>query len=314
MTRQPRTSPLRIALAETRRHPVRTLLVAQGMVWAIALVVAPAAIIHGSQTEAVQRARELGTDMIQIGPTDDAKKDPKLAAADADLPYVRQAVGSETEMTALRLRAARLAEIAGPVWLLGSDDAVSSLRNLDTIAGTLPSLAAEGSTGREPIPVALEWNLARRLLETDEPTGTKDQQDAARRSIGSEILGSVITLERTPARVSNLEFHAAGSEGATESKPNPQQLVLRVDAVVTDSVRRKTDVFGTSGEKDFAELVRDVMQLFGVASNPAPWMADGTGIYLPRRHVPGSQLDWIMVRTHPLEVSELSDEIENALV
>ena len=54
------------AMRELIRHPIRTLLICQGILWAMTLMVAPAAILEGSRSAAVDRSGELGTDRIQL--------------------------------------------------------------------------------------------------------------------------------------------------------------------------------------------------------------------------------------------------------
>ena len=79
---------LRIALDEVLQHPVRTFLIAQGMLWAVAVTIIPAAVIQGSRAQAVERARELGTDRIEV--SFDRSLGPDAVPVETDLETVRE--------------------------------------------------------------------------------------------------------------------------------------------------------------------------------------------------------------------------------
>lgn len=157
--------PLRFAISEQLRHPWRTLLVSQGMIWAVALTITPAAVINGTRQEAASRASELGTDLIQV--TVDRRLPGAAAVQDADLAPLLAVLPEGSVVSGLRIQQAAITHEKlprGEVWLLGADPSVIRARGKSPLAGRLPVAGPPGGIQE----AAVEFTLAELLFETVE--------------------------------------------------------------------------------------------------------------------------------------------------
>ncbi len=297
-------------------HRARTVLVAQGMVWAIALTIAPAAIIEGSRQQTILGARDMGTDILTVSPTGDVTLGETAVPRESDLAAIREILPPEAELTAFRWAPGDMAEMPGSVWVYGVDDAIGSLRNLQPVAGELAQLDPLRGP-RDEIPIMVEWTLAWRLLGND----LEDPPvDPAQRAVHAQrFIGSAIVLTRAPPKRGRtlrlpLKLHLAGTPAAESLKPTVSEVVMRVVGVVSDLSMRQTDALGNEKGRTTTEMMQQLIQMAGVTADPAPWLQEGRGIYVPRRVVPGAGLDWIMVRDNPLKLTETSKLVERALV
>ena len=132
------------AFRELIRHPIRSLLICQGILWAMTLMVAPAAILEGSREAAVERSSELGTDRIQLEAEDGSPR--KLNTEDLQELKIRlseQVPGVElTGISAWNARITASRGISG--WVLASDPEEPLARSLGLQAGRWLK------SGREP--------------------------------------------------------------------------------------------------------------------------------------------------------------------
>ncbi|HIN80998.1 MAG TPA: hypothetical protein EYN00_07980 [Planctomycetes bacterium] len=121
MARSSLTS-LGLALGELRRHPLRTLLVSQGVLWAVALMVLPAAVLLGSRRAAIGQAREMGTDRIQVEGAPSAGESGR--PQEEDLAPLRLLL---PDATVSGMRVSRLTLPGAPsAWLVGGGPGASS--------------------------------------------------------------------------------------------------------------------------------------------------------------------------------------------
>ena len=113
---------LSIAIEECWRHPWRTLLVSQGILWAVTMIVLPAAVIDGSRRQALERAEELGTDLLQVEPAPGVG--PSAAPREEDLPAIEDLLPPEGLVSAIRAQAVSIADDAEKrtSWWVGVDD------------------------------------------------------------------------------------------------------------------------------------------------------------------------------------------------
>ncbi len=276
---------LRSALGEIRRHPWRTFLAAQGVLWAVALSVIPAAILDGSRRQALARARELGTDRIEIHP--DYGAEAGQFPIEDDLPSLRMAAGAATTISALRVASARVAGAQEPIWILGADTDLMVARNLRLLAGRRPS--PEESAPGAVVEAAVEARLAGVL------------------GAETEILGRRYLLESDASGLGLAPLLPAESPPRTGT-------VVEICAVLSDEFGKGVDAFGYSEGHMFSEGIRELLQLVGVEPVRPPWLESGMGIYLPRQLVPGQELQWLFVATEPLEIERTSERLERALV
>ncbi|MCI0650320.1 MAG: hypothetical protein L0Z55_00405, partial [Planctomycetes bacterium] len=232
------------ALRAVVRHPWRSLLICQGMLWAVALAVVPAAILEGSRTAAVARAAELGTDRIEITAAADAR--PAECPDASDLDALRAVLPPNALIAALEAEPARLAPAGDPVWLLEAHGDIPRARNLPLVAGEWPremaaAPAARGdagdlTAGATPVPVVIESGLARRL------------------AAGGDALGLELAFAA-----------AANGKPAQIRVPTPAETIaapertLRVDGVLVDESKQSTNAFGIEKKHLFTEQVHALL-------------------------------------------------------
>ncbi|MGE4619732.1 MAG: ABC transporter permease, partial [Planctomycetota bacterium] len=157
-----------LAAREQIRHPWRTILICQGILWAVALMVAPAAILQGSREAAVEQAHALGTDRIQI----EAEPGSISPLIVEDLVELRNSLGDDLSGTMISGQGVRSAIVQGQNvvrgWIVTTDVEERSARSLELIAGRW------FEAGADPPEVVLEEPLARRLLAVTEGPLTLD--------------------------------------------------------------------------------------------------------------------------------------------
>ncbi|MEM7167723.1 MAG: FtsX-like permease family protein [Planctomycetota bacterium] len=305
--------PLRFAVSEQLRHPWRTLLVSQGMIWAVALTLIPAAVIGGTRRDAAERAFELGTNLIQVA-ADRTLREP-LPVLQEDLAPLRDVLPQESVVSGLRVRRAALAEapaVPGDVWLLGCDENLPGARGKRLLAGRLPASSIPAGTvpgassepasvaGIETFDVAIEETLATLLFPAPAAPATED-------------------ATTTPARArTDRDWSRALGQTLQLSAPlhpdtAPQGTQLRIVGVIEDEASGGPDPLGGDKEHGTYALAQRLLRALGIAPGAAPWREQGVAIYLPRAAVPGDEVDWLFVRVPPLEVAAASQRIEGFL-
>ena len=265
----------RIALEEVGKHPIRSLLISQGMLWAVVLAVVPVAVIDGSRREAVERSRELGTDLVQITSERVSRSDSILQ--ESDLLPLREGVEAEIILSSLRVERAHLRGQNQVAWLLGCDGDLPAARGRRVFEGHFPNSADL----RE---VALEARLA-----------------------------SILSPDRSPVGL-GLRMQGKSGSQEVELIPDPGMEDWTVVGVVEDETESSIDRFGYEKGRLFHENMKRLLQLLGVAPARVPWLESGLGIYLHRSRVEGESLDWIFISTDPRRVSEVADQARNILV
>ncbi|MFN0060663.1 MAG: FtsX-like permease family protein [Planctomycetota bacterium] len=326
------------AWGECRRHPWRTVLLSQGVIWGVALAIVPSAVIEASRASAVSRARELDTDLIQISPGDAAQ--PRSVPQESDLPALRATLPAAGAATLSALRTTAAAVFAAPTsssapsavpdvpapavaaWILGADAELAAGRRIAVLAGDLsaflsaasgvaPAVGANDAVAVSPVlPVVLESGLARRLLGIESA-----EVDSAR---FAELIGREFALEwRTKSSGADFAVVTA-SEPARADSASPavaaRALRLRVTAVVADAAQRKIDRFGFESGRALSDVVKDLLQQLGFTPELPRSLTEGLGVYLPRAEVPGTHLSWIFVRVDPLAVEATAQRLYDALV
>lgn len=329
---------LSIALREIGRHPWRTLLAAQGMLWAVALTTLPAAVLEGSRRQAIEQAAELQTDLVQVSPGNSLEMTPQQYPSESDLEAVDRVIAAEAKarsdrrlpppaLTAFRVRSGLLAadSLAGAAegsnpstsaWLLGTDDDAFELLRVEILAGRAPELEPATAVGRV-LEGGIEEALARRLLGIAAPDPT--DLDAPPAPVPPEqlapLLGRVVEItwppRQAPATAIELRF--------VESPPariplGVDRSWVRIVGVIEDQTNRTIDDYGFRKRKRALSFAEPLLRLVGLTNNPSPWKKDGTAIFLPRAAVPGARLDWIMARVHPNRVVAVKKELETIFV
>lgn len=273
------------AFRELIRHPIRSLLICQGILWAMTLMVAPAAILEGSREAAVERSSELGTDRIQLEAEDGSPR--KLNTEDLQELKIRlseQVPGVElTGISAWNARITASRGISG--WVLASDPEEPLARSLGLQAGRWLK------SGREPAEVVLESSLADLWLQEDEEI--------------ADLIDREISLARG-------SFGSWRVSLGTETVANAKQ--FRVVGVMEPT--SGIDPLGFGKEHSFSAMVEGVLKMLGVAPDSAPWLEAGTSLHVLREDFPvaSESVDWVVIRTDPSEVSRVGDLAEEVLL
>ena len=273
--------PLRFALAEQVRHPWRTLLVSQGMIWAVALTLVPAAVIDGTRQEATLRAHELGTNLIQVA--QDRSLGSSQAIQQQDLEPLRAILPDEAVVSGLRVQRAGMVREGlprGEVWLLGCDAHVVGARGKELMAGRLP---------------------AERPRSVEEVAAAED------------VAAVEATIEATLAEILFGGTEAAIGQTFGLRIQGDSDTQLEVVGVIEDESSGGPDPLGRNKERVTYALAKRLLRALGIAPSAAPWREQGVGIYLPRSVLPGEQIDWLFVRVPPLAVGTESQRIEGFL-
>lgn len=296
---------LQIAAGECLRHPWRTVLVCQGLLWAVVMIVLPAAVIEGSRRQALDRSGELGTDLLQLEGSPQGKGAGALQESDLEpLAAVIEPSGSFSALRARPFKFVRptaglttdsdLSSVQAVGWLIGSDESLPQLRGMQILSGEWPR---KDSTESGCFPVAVERRFAEEFLP-ESPLGSRLR---LRKAVG-----------RGPSQAPNLEFLPANSP-AIEAPAITEFVVVGV--VDPDPVdEENTDRFGLDRGRSVSDLVHELMETVGISVRPVPYLQSGQGIFVDRSVVEGSRIDWIYLRDDPQAISETEDRIEALLV
>jgi hypothetical protein len=273
------------AFRELIRHPIRTLLICQGILWAMTLMVAPAAILEGSRTAAVDRSAELGTDRVQLEAEDGSPRPLKTG----DLDAMRQRLVEKdpqiqvTGITAYNagFRASR--SVSG--WILATDPAQPETRSLQLQAGRW------FRPGAEPPEVVVESELADRWLEDGQSV-----EDLA----GQELW------------IAPGSFGSWRSGLGTDAAENAR--IFRVAGVMAPTAG--IDPLGFGKDHTFSSMVEGVLKMLGVAPDSAPWLEAGVSIHLARTDFPkvSEEVDWVVIKSDPSDVQEVGEIAEEVLL
>ena len=274
--------------AELVRHPWRTVLICQGILWAVALMVAPASILQGSRQAALERAHQLGTDRIQV----EVEPGATSVLEVEDLSRLRDALASDYSATIVSGQGIRRTIIEGDErirgWIVATDQEEFSARSLELIDGRW------FKPGMNPPEVVFEEPLARRLFSDAEDSFPLD--DAR--------------IWTAPGRFGTW---LAGISKVTDELPESAR-IWKVVGVIRSAGESGINPLGFGEDHRFANLVEGVLKMLGVASESAPWLRDGMAMHLDRENFDAAPVDWIVISTDPMQVTEVSHLVENTLI
>ena len=294
---------LTIAVGECLRHPFRTLLVSQGILWAVALVVVPAAVIEGSRQRAVERAAELGTDLLQIEP--DPSRGLEGAPRESDLATLRTLLPPDGALSAVRARPLTWVEDAdteSAVWWVGTDAEHRAARGVELAVGRW--FGEPGSSAIEIPPGAIEAVV---------------EPDFAAAALPADPLGSRLRITwpapdaTTSPRLTVLAGSAAPEETILAEGEGGRVAELVVVGVLAPE-RSAIDRFGIEEGSGFATIIRQLMRTLGIAARPVPYLESGRGILVDRTELPGDTLDWIFLRGDAATISTTEERAEQLLI
>ncbi|OUU20087.1 MAG: hypothetical protein CBC13_11390 [Planctomycetia bacterium TMED53] len=277
------------AFRELIRHPIRSFLICQGILWAVTLMVAPAAILEGSREAAVGRSEELGTDRIQLEIQDGAPRpldEADLAALKSRFEDSNNSGVPSARVTGISALNARFSgNRSASGWILQTDNEEPFVRSLELAAGRWLS------SGAVPPELVIESSLAKIWLEEGESVEDLTGREAwiAPGSFGSQRVG----------------FGTEAPEGATRYK------IVGVMAPVAE-----IDPLGFGKDHSFTELIEGVLKMLGVAPDSAPWLEAGTSVHVSREDFPvtGKVVDWVVIKTDPSQVQEVGRLAEEELL
>ena len=283
------------AMRELIRHPIRTLLICQGILWAMTLMVAPAAILEGSRSAAVDRSEELGTDRIQLEAEDGSPRPldtEDLAALNRRLSEADPQV-LVTGITSFNARYSASRSTSG--WVLAGDSRQPDARSLKLQAG-------RWFQGGASVPeVVVESALADRWLST----GDKKDGDGIMGDPVSTLLGKEVWI-------------APGSFGSWRSGLGPSDKadaqVFRIVGVMAPTAG--IDPLGFGKDHTFSSMVEGVLKMLGVAPDSAPWLEAGLSVHVDRSDFAAAkgEIDWVVIKTDPSEVQSIGDLAEETLL
>ena len=273
------------AAGELLRHRWRTVLICQGILWAVALMVAPASILQGSRQAAVDRARELGTDLIQV----EVEPGTSSPLAVEDLEQLRISLADDFSETTVSGQTVHGAVIEGKNsvrgWIVATDPEQIAARSLQLISGRW------FERGANPPEVVIEEPLALQLFNfvdgSDDLAGkelwiVRGRFDSWLAGIGAEVPESA--------------------------------LLLKVVGIIRSPGESAISPLGFGEDHQFANLVEGVLKMIGVAPDAAPWLKDGMAMHVDRENFDPSPIDWIVISTDPNQVAQASREVENTLI
>ncbi|MEC9477442.1 MAG: ABC transporter permease [Planctomycetota bacterium] len=290
--------PIRRSLAsaamELARHPWRTLLICQGILWAVALMVAPASILQGSRQAAVDQARELKTDLVQV----EVEQGASSALTVEDVTLLARNLEQQfpgTRVSGQKARSVQI-EVAGERvrgWIVISDVTEIDARSLKLNSGRWYR------TGVDPPEVVVEEPLARRLGISIDAAGEGHPQE--------------IWLAPGPAQPPSTQGTDPWPAGIGGEIPHGARL-WKVVGVIESPGESAINPLGFGEDHQFAGLVEGVLRMIGVSPDPAPWLQSGMSMHLDRENLDEEFVDWIVVSTDPNRVAEVSREVENTLI
>ena len=268
---------LRLAVRSLARRPVRSILVLQGIAWAVGISIFPAAVLEGSRAAAIRRADEVGTGRIVLEAEPGAR-----ALTPDDAAALREGLAGFRPFTVAPFRVDRedrfvvtkVGPPPGPVDLVATDEHGAAARAQRVERGRYlePRDLAEGAP-----PVAVLEPLAAEAL-----------------SPGADPVGRRIAIPGRPG----LSVEVVGL------------LAPRSPAAL------RTDDFGLDLGHAQAERMRRMLEAFGVAAADDGWKRSERCVHLPLRLLPreGGAADALLVRTIPQEAPALAEALQSAIV
>ncbi len=270
------------AAAELRRHPGRTLLICQGILWAVVLMVAPASILEGSRGAALERSKDLGTDRIQVEVQPGSRLPLEIDDLEALLTELQPA-HAEALVSGLSVSRRLTGENGIEGYLVSTDEEELAARSLHLLQGRW----LEGSERGDE--VVIEQPLADSLLAGK----------------GSELIGETLWVSRPGTTIRRFGIGDEIPPGASQ---------WRVVGILRSPAEAGVDPLGFGKDHRFSDIVEAALKMLGVAPTSAPWMQQGHSMHVLRDRDQIEALDWIVVTVDPLQINEAKEEVEKILI
>ena len=279
----------RMALRAMLRRPLRTFLVLQGVIWAAAIMVFPSAVEKGSIRNAIQNASRFKTDQITLR-ADEKPGAEKLTVADIE-PIKTALAGKKCSITPFRIQSGEVVDASTithiiKTTLVGTDETSPETRSFKPSQGRY--LTAADVKDRNRVCV-LEAVAAEKLF----PQGSPLKENVVVRS-GTDLLTLRVVgiMQKRDAEQLATDEHGFRREGASEGKR------------------------GRFRVRWIRETVGKIQFALGIRGEDTGWKRSERCVHVPMSLLSreGDALDWLMVKTDPLEVMETARLIQNVLV
>jgi len=279
-------SNTRIAIRTMLRRPLRTFLVLQGVIWAAAIMVFPSAVEKGSIHNAVRNASAFKTDQITVRAYDKPGSGKltvsDVAAIDAALTGTKRSVTPFRNRSSEALAGSRIMKTT----LVGTDQSSQATRSFYPSRGRY--LTAQDVSEKRRVCV-LEALAAEKLFPNKSPLGEEVVVRRGEKLMTLEVVG--VMEKRDPQQLTTDE-HGFRTGGLPEAK------------------------LGRFRVKWLREMVKKVRFMLGIPLEDTSWKRTENCVHLPISLLPreGDSIDWLVVKTDPLQVMESARLIQNALV
>ena len=228
----------------------------------------------------MERARELGTDRIQV----EAEAGARSLLEVEDLQSIRSVLAEnypQAVVSGQSVSGTSAIEGMGKAYLVASDVGEIAARSLRLLEGRWFKEAAD------PPEVVLEQPLVAALGESDSPIGQLLWADPARSKYRRIGLGGEI--------------------------PSTARSWLVVGVIQSPGESKVTPLgFGT--DRRFSGMIESVLQMLGVAPVEASWMTRGMSLHVDRATLKAAPVDWMVVSVDPARVNSARMLIEETLI
>ena len=176
----------RIALSYMFKKPLRTFLVLQGIIWAVAIAIFPHSIQEGSVSKGSKKPSEYGLNTVTLYATGNHSQ---LFSLDEPELLMKKFPSEKVEdVTAARLMNGQISIGDGPVTVqfVGTDEHTPNVRAFNAEKGRY--LRASDIAEKRNVCV-LEWKVAEELFGGDDPLGKKVMAQMGPRELELEVIG-----------------------------------------------------------------------------------------------------------------------------
>lgn len=279
-------SNTRTAIRAMLRRPLRTFLVLQGVIWAAAIMVFPSAVEKGSIHNAVRNASRFKTDQITVRAYEKPGTE-KLTVSDVEAIEAALA-GRERSVTPFRNRSseALAATRIMKTTLVGTDQTSPATRSFYPSRGKYITAKDVQEENRVCV---LEALAADKLFPKKSPLGEKVVVRCGEKLLTLSVVG--VMEKRDPQQLATDE-HGFRREGLPEAK------------------------LGRFRVRWLREMVKKVKFMLGIPLEDTSWKRTENCVHVPISLLPreDNSIDWLVVKTDPLQIMESARLIQNALV
>ena len=279
-------SNTRIAMRAMLRRPVRTFLVLQGVSWAAAIMVFPSAVEKGSIHNAIRNASRFNAVKIPVRAYEKPETE-KLTLSDVEAIETALA-GKEWSVTPFRNRTseALVASSIMKTTLVGTNQTSPKTRSFYASQGRY--LTAEDVKEKSRVCV-LEALAAERLFPKKSPLDKNVVVRLGEKLLTLQVVGVMQKRDREQLAT---DEHGFRREDSSEAK------------------------LGRFRVRWLKEMVKKIKFMLGIPLEDTSWKRTEECVHVPLSLLPreDDSVDWLIVKTDPLEIMESARLIQNSLV